>query len=173
MTIEDVERALHGDGGGAAIAVPFFDGQTAAFEGSDLDPDAVLSAMRAFLALGAADRDKAAPHVFAYCREVLEEIGEHELDGPPPVTPDDVWRLVQPRGIDIVEEDGSVFVMVECDCDWEPEHGLLMVWREGRVIEKVGGYDGHATNVHAYDDESLAHVVYAGADPRFTTVKPS
>jgi hypothetical protein len=43
------------------------------------------------------------------------------------------------------EGDGPVFVSVECECAWEPEHGLQIVFREGRSVTKVGPYDGDLT----------------------------
>jgi hypothetical protein len=45
----------------------------------------------------------------------------------------------------------------------------MMVWRSGKVLNKVGGYDGHVTNVHAFDDDSLVDVVYAASNPDYTT----
>jgi len=49
-----------------------------------------------------------------------------------------------------VQRDGPgepVYVSVECECSWEPEHGLQLVFRGGARVTKVGPYDGHLTNV--------------------------
>lgn len=43
---------------------------------------------------------------------------------------------------------------------WEPEHGLQLVFENGLTVCKVGPYDGHNTNAHAYADASLLNVVF-------------
>jgi len=45
---------------------------------------------------------------------------------------------------------------IECGCNWEREHGLQIVLREGLSVTKLGPYDGHLTNA----DSSLESVVY-------------
>jgi hypothetical protein len=51
-------------------------------------------------------------------------------------------------------------VMADVECDWEPEHGLQIVFRGGRTVTKVGPYDGHLTNSAAYADGDLDGVLY-------------
>ena len=46
------------------------------------------------------------------------------------------------------------------NCDWEEEHGLQIVFKNGLTINKIGPYDGHCTNSDAYDDESLEDIIY-------------
>lgn len=170
MSETDRLRAAFDGAGEATLPVPFFDGAPVAFAADDdVDTDVAVRVAEAFLALGSADRAAAARHVHAYCSEVLDAVGDDDMDEAPPTGPDDVWRLVRPGTLNVCEDDGTVYAMLECECAWEPEHGLLMVWREGRDLVKVGGYDGHVTNVHAFDDETLGDVVYAASEPRFTT----
>lgn len=38
-----------------------------------------------------------------------------------------------------------------CNCDWEYEHGLQFVFRQGRVLTRVSAEDGHLTEADAYD----------------------
>ena len=57
----------------------------------------------------------------------------------------------------------------EANCDWEEEHGLMLVWRNGTTLTKVGGYDGHLTNVNAYANKKMINVVYAASNPEYTT----
>ena len=52
--------------------------------------------------------------------------------------------------------------LIECGCDWEPEHGLELVLEDGARVTKVGPYDGHLTNAAAYADPTLESVVYVG-----------
>jgi hypothetical protein len=78
----------------------------------------------------------------------------------------DVWTQVEfGREIYVSQraendtEDG-VYLSLECSCDWEPEHGLQLVCRDGRAVSKVGPFDGHVTNSDAFAKPSLAGVVY-------------
>jgi hypothetical protein len=77
--------------------------------------------------------------------------------------PDQVWDHVT-IGPEVYvrrhHADGRVYLSIECECDWEPEHGLQVVIREGRVVSKVGPYDGHLTNASAFASDELADVVY-------------
>jgi len=36
-----------------------------------------------------------------------------------------------------------VYFSIEGNCDWEEEHGLQLVFRDGTEVTKVGQYDGH------------------------------
>lgn len=79
-------------------------------------------------------------------------------------SPDDVWRCVN-FGEEVHIErrgygDGGVYASFECGCEWEEEHGLQIVFKNGNAVCKIGPYDGHLTNSDAYDDESLENVIY-------------
>ncbi len=114
-----------------------------------------LDAAPAVLAAAAAD-------VFAYCQDCAD--WWDDADGPPPRSPGDVWRHVrlgtEPHVSRRRGGDRGVYVSVECNCDWEPEHGLQIVFRNGQRVNKVGPFDGHVTNADAYGNGGLADVVY-------------
>ncbi len=82
-------------------------------------------------------------------------------------SPSEVWRHVQLGTEPVVTRrsygDRAVYVSIECNCDWEPEHGLQIVLRNGEKVVKVGPFDGHRTNADAYANEALEHVVYRRA----------
>jgi hypothetical protein len=78
----------------------------------------------------------------------------------------DVWKHVRFGDSLYVEtlrkggaEDG-VYVSLECACDWEKEHGLQIVLRDGLTVTKIGPFDGHLTNARALADPSLVGVIY-------------
>lgn len=77
----------------------------------------------------------------------------------------EVWKHVHFGGEPVVSRrsygDEGIYISLECNCDWEVEHGLQIVFKNGLVVNKVGPYDGHLTNSDAYDDERLENVVYA------------
>jgi len=56
--------------------------------------------------------------------------------------------------------DRAIYISVECECSWEIEHGLQLVFRNGLRISKLGEYDGHLTNADAYGDPRLEDVIY-------------
>jgi hypothetical protein len=56
--------------------------------------------------------------------------------------------------------DRRVYVSVECECNWETELGLQVVFRDGATVTKMGPYDGHLTNAAAYADPALEGIVY-------------
>jgi hypothetical protein len=43
-------------------------------------------------------------------------------------------------------EDNDFYASYECNCDWEGEHGLCIVLKNGLAITRVGKFDGHLTN---------------------------
>ena len=45
-------------------------------------------------------------------------------------------------------------------CDWEDEHGLEIVIKNGLTVCKVEQFDGHFTNGHAYGKKKWDKVIY-------------
>ena len=118
--------------------------------------------------LRSSERDllqEAARYVFRY----YEDMNRDWDRGDPEyveASPHSIWEHVQ-LGSELYisrrpSGDHAVYVSLECNCDWEPEHGLQLVFREGRTVIKVGPYDGHLTNADAYADPGLEGTVYKG-----------
>ncbi|GIF77126.1 DUF6985 domain-containing protein [Asanoa siamensis] len=105
----------------------------------------------------------AGPDIFACYQDVAAEGGD-EGGFPSIAGPDEVWDYVDLAGEVTVRRDtdaaGPVCLSLECECDWEPEHGLQIVFREGRTVIKVGASDGHLTNASAYGRDDLRDLVY-------------
>jgi hypothetical protein len=124
------------------------------------------AAIRTFLALDRSVLDAAASSIYAYYRDVMDEVvaaGDDEwyvaIQGPDQVL-DHVQLGNEPTVSRDPYGDQHVYVSIECECDWEPEHGLQIVFRDGAKVTKVGPYDGHLTNSAAYNYEQLDGVVY-------------
>jgi hypothetical protein len=107
-----------------------------------------------------------APYVAQYCNEISDLCGDDELPQISIERPSDVWHYVQfgtelqvSRRAEGDDEDG-IYFSLECNCDWEPEHGLVLVVRDGRAFTRVGPYDEHRTNSDAYADPRLKHVIF-------------
>ncbi|MGY0466658.1 DUF6985 domain-containing protein [Kitasatospora sp. cg17-2] len=122
------------------------------------------TAVRAFLGLGESALRSASVPVFQYYLDVRAEVAG-KGDFVSIAGPEDVWLHVRPGGeVTVQREDAhgdrQVYVSVECECAWEPEHGLQIVFRRGGTVAKVGPFDGHLTNAAAFDRADLAGAVY-------------
>ncbi len=156
------------------IKVPYFDGFEVelADEVSSSDPTLIE-----FLNRNATDRLKDSRHVFNYYQDFHDAVGgEDWLDQEMGVVsdPKQIWKHVTPGPVFVEDgrgSDTSRYVVMEAECAWEEEHGLMMVWKDGKVLCKVGGYDGHVTNANAYADDTLDNIVYSAINKTFTTTK--
>ncbi|HEU0015243.1 MAG TPA: hypothetical protein VFQ45_16245 [Longimicrobium sp.] len=130
----------------------------------DPDREQIDAVIRGFLAADPSVLRAAEPYLFAYYRDCRRN-GVTGLDLR---SPRDVWRHVQLGDEPAIGRDGDdprhVYVSLEGECDWEPEHGLQIVLENGVRVCKVGPFDGHMTNASAYGDERLRDVVYQGSD---------
>ncbi len=120
-------------------------------------------AIKNFIALTQAQLEPAEPHLFAYYQDAATD---HPVpDGVPTIAQaSDVWSHID-FGFEATvsrrdDGDRAVYVSFECNCDWEQEHGLQLVFRHGNVITKLGPYDGHLSHATAHDDATLETVVY-------------
>jgi hypothetical protein len=134
-------------------------------EGYEEDPhqEDFHAAVASMLSAGNDLLREATPDVFRY----YEDLNSEWEPGDPEYVEagvDDIWEHVRfGRELHVSRRshgDHAVYVSVECNCDWEPEHGLQVVFKEGRTVAKVGPYDSHLTNVDAYGDPTLEGVVY-------------
>jgi hypothetical protein len=150
----------------APVPVPAFGNVALPFVVEGYEDDSARgdfhAAIHTFLALGREALDEAGPAVFEYYRHIAELVGDEE--GFPRIAgPGDVWNHVAFLHEITVQRDGEgspVYVSVEAECEWEREHGLQLVFRDGARVTKVGPYDGHLTNASAYARDDLEDVIY-------------
>ena len=130
----------------------------------DENKDDFHSAISAFLSIGASVLKAAEPHVFSYYRDMNGYWTPSDEEYVSIKTPSEVWSHVELGEEAFVSRrssgDKGIYVSIECNCDWEPEHGLQIVFKDGKSISKVGPYDGHLTNSDAYADERFENVIY-------------
>lgn len=165
----DCERSDAGDYyTSAPIAVPVLGGKlceiTLEEYEEDENPEDFHTAIGNFLSINTLVLKQAEPHIYRYyldCNSELEPGDDFYLEIP---EPSDVWEYLdlddEPTVTRRAYGDHGVYVSLSCRCDWEVEHGLQIVLKNGLTITKVGAFDGHLTNADAYDDESLEGVVY-------------
>ncbi len=145
-----------------AIPVALFDGALLTVNYTDYypdkNPDALAdydAALGHFLKLDIKIRDLATPHVHKACCDSINSAdwdGKDELEAATR-TPTAVWNHVHPKQVYVsrrmYDENEDLYVCVECSCDWDPEHGLQLVYRQGKQLTRVSGNDGHMTDADA------------------------
>jgi hypothetical protein len=130
----------------------------------DPDKEAFHVAIANFLGLNESALKDAAPHVFQYYKDLEDDWKSYDDDFKPIKSPDGVWAHVR-FGSELTVSrrgygDKGIYISIECGCDWEEEHGMQIVFKNGLKVNKVGPFDGHLTNADAFADESLENVVY-------------
>jgi hypothetical protein len=97
-----------------------------------------------FLQFNTTDRIGDSDIVYRYYSETLK----HGYTKPLEIkVPADVWNFITPAEIIIHwEEDDELYLCISCECAWEEEHGLQLVFKDGRVLIRASGHDGHFTD---------------------------
>ena len=74
---------------------------------------------------------------------------------------DQVWDHIQfGNRIKVRRKGDAIYLSMECECDWNIDDGLQIVFKRGEVISRISAYDGHMTNASSWNDPSLQGVVY-------------
>jgi hypothetical protein len=150
------------------LPIPAFGGQTcrlvlSGYEEDDRKHD-FHQAIANFLAAPESVLKAAATYIFQYCEDMNSYWEPEDSEYVAIDRPEDVWKHLRLGREPMIKRrayaDREVYVSVECECDWEPEHGLQIVFKNGAVVNKVGPYDGHLTNADAYANDSLEHIIY-------------
>ncbi|MDR6176470.1 hypothetical protein QE364_001182 [Nocardioides zeae] len=108
------------------------------------DPEAdlteVAAVLRRLTGLPPQFRATLTPFLWAYYSDVAAEWRASD----PLHRPEDVWSQVEIGDeLHVVRHGDDWYVDIESSCDWEPEHGLQVVLRDGDTLTKIGPYDGH------------------------------
>lgn len=130
----------------------------------DPHPQDFHAAIAAFLSNGPDVLRAAQAPIFQYYRDVNRRQDPSDEDFVAIASADDVWRHIQFGFEPMVErgdpDERDVYISITCNCDWEREHGLQIVLRNGESVCKIGPYDGHLSNADAYGDDTLKQVIY-------------
>ena len=138
------------------VPVPYFDGLELTFtlDGlEDTDEPDVKAAIESFLKLSSADRLAASPHVFKNYKRIADLANEENL-GFTITSEHAVWDHVRPSEVFVSRRsrrDRAIYVQITAECDWEPEHGLQIIYRRGAKLSRVSDQDGHLTYTDAFD----------------------
>lgn len=145
------------------VSIPLFDDKPLTITLMGLTPAEDLAflpeadrALAHFLSKVAADRLAMSSPVYQNCMDFLNAVGYDEMDEPlwAIKEPREIWPFVDPREIRVSRRhrrDQDIYLVVECECEWEQEHSLQLVFRQGKQLTRVSAQDGHLTEADAYD----------------------
>ena len=121
-------------------------------DGDEYPPD-VAEAVARFLSLGPTDRAAATGRVFEYYCDYVNAVPDAHLGID---EPDSIWPHIQARYAALQRKGKTgrhVYVLLVCDCEWDDEHGLQLLYRDGNDLVHVGDQDGGITYAQEEDAE--------------------
>lgn len=140
------------------LSIPFFDGQQLPVTVVNLtktDGSEVEAAISSFLKLGRQERLEVSRYVFANYHQTAKFAAAQGYDLDCRIASEEaIWQHVQASALFIDRRDRrdcAIYVSVLAECDWEPEHGLQIVYRRGSELVRVSQQDGHLTYADACD----------------------
>jgi len=155
------------------VEIPFFDNEEMVVTFMGFEPetddsfiDEADRALANLLKLTSEDRNSISELVYKNCMDFLDlvELEEGDEEFRQITDKNDIWDFVCPIEIYVTRRhrrDKDMYVQICCECDWEEEHGLQLVFRQGRKLTRISEQDGHLTEADAYgkpdiEDELLS-----------------
>ncbi|MDD5769834.1 MAG: hypothetical protein PHE25_02610 [Candidatus Gracilibacteria bacterium] len=140
------------------ISVPYFENQKIQFViEKKLDEDNAIfdNVISNFLKLNEKDKLKISKYAYESYKDFVNIVGEDEFNFVLNKQ-EDIRKYIHPYKIYITKrrKDGLVYLSINTNCDWEEEHGLQIVYKNGNEIVRVGPIDGHLLCIDAYGDLS-------------------
>jgi hypothetical protein len=145
------------------IEIPFFDNKKLViiFMGFEPEQDKTFieeadKALANFFKLTSIDRNSISKLAYKNCMNFLEDIGFDDSDEPLRQVKDqnEIWNFIYPSRICVSRrpyKEQDIYIMIDCECDWEQEHGLQLVFRQGKQLTRISEQDGHLTEADAYN----------------------
>lgn len=148
---------------GQEVRIPFLDERKLPIVFMNFEPDADKTfvseadqALTNFFGLNTFYRESISHLVYKNCKDFLDDVGFDESDQALVDIEDEnqIWRFVYPTEVYVTRRpyaEQDMYVQLVCECDWEQEHGLQLVFRQGKKLTRVSSQDGHLTEADAYD----------------------
>jgi len=140
-----------------AVSILLLGGHNLSFTIEDIDedesPEEFEEAISNFMALEELLKSKIEPYIYKNYLEFKEAVGPEYCPTNIP-SPSGVWQHVFPSYVNVSRRpygNEEVYVQLLAECEWEPEHGLQVVFHKGKLLNRVSGQDGHLTHSDAYD----------------------
>ncbi len=136
--------------GKESVKIPFFEDTNLSivfmnFE-PDKDPNYLKEAdetLQNFLAKGDADRLEISHLVYQNCQDFIEAVGKEDFEEDllNIQEPNEIWQFVSPNRIYLYRQaQNDIYLEISCACDWEEEHGLVLVFQQGKQITRVDAH---------------------------------
>ena len=144
---------------GSEFEIPFFDNKKLPIRFTDCKPDRDKTFVE--------EADNALSHFFKLTNDNRQAIsslvnknrmdnwGVMDADGTSDATkdPHKIWDSIHPVRISVtrrLRKEKDIYVVIDCECDWDLEHGLQLVFRQGKKLTRISQQDGHITEADAY-----------------------
>ena len=124
------------------------------------------NALQNFLKLTKVDRIVISHFAFDNAREFVEDVNDEYLNNWfMNITNEKlIWDYIKFTGVYVERRafgDEDIYVTIACECEWEQEHGLQFVFKQGKKVVRVSEQDGHLTDADAWglddsEDDLLA-----------------
>lgn len=153
------------------IAIPFLDNEKFPITFMDFQPDHDATfiheadkALKYFLELDLNYKKEISSYVY---KNYQDFVGVANDSGFPVVqinNRDDIWQNIDITEIYVTRRpynDKDIYIVLSGGCTWEEEHGIQLVFRQGKKLTRVSDNDGHLTEADAYgkpdnEDELLS-----------------
>ncbi|MFZ6847610.1 DUF6985 domain-containing protein [Undibacterium sp. RuRC25W] len=152
----------------APVAIPALNGHQCEFliEGYPDDPrqQEFSDAITHFLELDHEILLGVEDEIFAYYKDCVQFAKSEGNELISIEAADQVWKHIQ-FGDEVLvcrrqSGDQGVYVLLECDCDWNELEGLQIVFKNGQTINKLGPFDDFLSNADVYGVPELERVIY-------------
>ncbi|MBA4241774.1 MAG: hypothetical protein C0448_13695 [Sphingobacteriaceae bacterium] len=155
------------------ITIPFFDNKKLTVTFMDCEPEhdktfieEADNALINFLNLTNDNRKSISDLAYKNFMDFLDAVDFDDVDESLRQIKDrnEIWNFIHPSEIYVTRrpyKEQDIYVMIACECDWEKEHGLQLIFRQGKKLTRISDQDGHITEADAYgkpdeEDELLA-----------------
>jgi hypothetical protein len=130
------------------VEIPYFEGQKlkVTFTEAMYKPymDCADNALGNFLNKNSEERVNDSELVYKYYSETLNFGYTKPLNLN---SKDEIWKFIKPSEIMIDwDENENFYLCVSCGCEWEEEHGLQLVFKNGEKLTRASGHDGQYTD---------------------------
>ena len=145
-----------------SVEIPFFDNWKLPIIFSGYEPaqhatfmEEADQALTNFFRLNTTHRNAVSQLAYKNCMNFLDDVGFDETDDAlrKIKDPNDIWKFIYPSEIYVCRrayQEQDIYVQVACECDWEQEYGLQLVFRQGKKLTRISSNDGHLTEADAY-----------------------
>ncbi|MEQ1732849.1 MAG: hypothetical protein ABL940_04205 [Bacteroidia bacterium] len=145
------------------VEIPFIDNEELVITFMDCEPERDQTfieeadlALSNFLKLTINDREAISELAYKSCMNFLDTVDFDEADDQLRhiKNQDEIWNFIYPTEIYVTRrpyKERDIYVVLACECEWEQEHGLQLVFRQGKQLTRISDQDGHLTEADAYD----------------------